>query len=118
MTRITWHTVLLGAPVWAVRRGHWQAAIVIGRGRAGCRVKFTDTGNCAQRRYEALAGRCPAKNGSDRPVKRKQSSKRPVPGWKMAEPRTLTPEGRQRQAEYLRNGRIKITQLERREAER
>jgi hypothetical protein len=68
MTRITWHNVLLGAPVWAVRRGHWQLAIVIDRGRAGCRVKFTDTGNCAQRRYEELAGRCAAKHGSDRPL--------------------------------------------------
>jgi hypothetical protein len=88
MTRITWHNVLLGAPVWAVRRGHWQPAMVIGRGRAGCRVKFTDTGNCAQRRYEELAGRCVAKNGSDRPVKRKQSSERPMPGWKTTPPST------------------------------
>jgi hypothetical protein len=68
MTRITWHNVLLGASIWAVRRGHWQPAIVISRGRAGCRVKFTGTGNCAQRRYEELAGRCAAKNGSDRPI--------------------------------------------------
>ncbi len=43
MTRITWHNVLLRAPVWAVRREHWQPATVIGRGRAGCRIKFTDS---------------------------------------------------------------------------
>jgi len=68
MTRITWHNVLLGAPVWAVRRGHWQPAIVISRGRAGCRVKFIDTGHCSTRRYEELAGRCTAKHGNDRPA--------------------------------------------------
>lgn len=68
MTRITWHNVLLGSPVWAIRRGHWQPAVVVSRGRHVCRVRFIDTGNCAQRRYEELAGRSPAKNGADKPA--------------------------------------------------
>ena len=45
MTKVTWHNVLLGGAVWSLRRGHWQPAVVIGRGRATCRVKFIDTGN-------------------------------------------------------------------------
>src|SRR6516164_6306615 len=48
MTKVSWHTALLGGPVYAIRRGHWQPAEIIGRGRTSCRVKFTDTGNCAQ----------------------------------------------------------------------
>ena len=50
MTKVTWHNALLGGAVWSLRRGHWQPAIVIGRGRATCRIKFIDTGNCARRR--------------------------------------------------------------------
>ena len=67
MTSITWHNCQADAPVWCLRRGHWQPAIVIHRCRSSCRVRFTDTGNCAQRRYEELAGRIPSKHGSDRP---------------------------------------------------
>jgi hypothetical protein len=67
MTKVTWHNVLLGGAVWSLRRGRWQPAIVIGRGRAACRIKFIDTGNCARRRYGELAGRCIAKHGGDRP---------------------------------------------------
>jgi len=68
MTRITFRNVLLGGPVWAVRRGHWQPAEMIARGRACCRIKFIDTRNCAKRRYEELSGRCTAKNSQDRPL--------------------------------------------------
>jgi hypothetical protein len=66
MTKVSWHNVLLGSAVWSLRRGHWQAAVVTGRGRATCRIKFIDTGNCARRQYEELVGRCIAKHGSDR----------------------------------------------------
>jgi hypothetical protein len=72
MTKVSWHTALLGGPVYAIRRGHWQPAEIIGRGRTSCRVKFTDTGNCAQRRYDELVGRCVARHGSDRPVEVQQ----------------------------------------------
>ena len=34
MTKVTWHNALLGGAVWSLRRGHWQPAVVIGRGRA------------------------------------------------------------------------------------
>jgi hypothetical protein len=67
ITKVTWHNVLLGGAVWSLRRGQWQPATVIGRGRATCRIRFIDTGNCARRRYEELAGRCITKHGSDRP---------------------------------------------------
>jgi hypothetical protein len=67
MTKVTWHNVLLGGAVWSLRRDQWQPAIVIGRGRTACRIKFIDTGNCTRRPYEELAGRCIAKHGSDRP---------------------------------------------------
>jgi hypothetical protein len=68
MTRVTWHTAIINGPIYAIRRGHWRAAIIVGRGRNICRIKFADTGNCATRRYEELAGRCVAKNGTDRPT--------------------------------------------------
>jgi hypothetical protein len=68
MTRVTWHTAKLADPVWAIRRGHWQAAQITMRGRSAVRVRFSDTGNCAQRRYEEIFGRSIAKNGADCPA--------------------------------------------------
>jgi hypothetical protein len=69
--RITWHNAMLDGPVWAIRRGYWQEATIIGRGRKTARVRFLDTGNCATRAYSELAGRCPAKAGNDRPANSK-----------------------------------------------
>ena len=68
MTRITWHTAKLHDPVWALRRGHWKEAIIVGRGRELCRIEFLDNGNRSSRRYEELAGRSPSKNPSDKPA--------------------------------------------------
>jgi hypothetical protein len=66
--RVTWHNVLLGASVWAIRRAD------SGKRRSsccaavfGCRVKFIDTNNCAFRGYQELAGRSERKRGSDKP---------------------------------------------------
>jgi hypothetical protein len=67
VTRITWHNCQADAQVWCLRRSHWRSAVVIHRGHSSCRVRFTDTGNCTQRRYEELVGRIPSKRGSDRP---------------------------------------------------
>src|SRR5690349_2014299 len=66
--RVTWHTCLLGGTVYAIRRGHWQPAIIVQRGRVGCRVKFEDTDNCAFRQYSELVGRNPKKQGADKPT--------------------------------------------------
>lgn len=68
MTRITWHTAMLDQTVWALRRGHFQAAAIFARGRFGARVRFDDTGKLAQRRYEEIFARNVAKRGSDKPV--------------------------------------------------
>jgi len=56
--KVSWRTVALNGSVWALRRGHWYAAVVTGRrGRKTCRVTFLDTGKGVQRSYEELAGR-------------------------------------------------------------
>src|SRR5205807_2712407 len=56
-------------PVWCLRRGHWQAAEIVARGHKACRIKFLDTGKCAQRRYEDLVGlhRQERSGSADRP---------------------------------------------------
>jgi len=67
MTKVTWHTARRRDPIYAKRRDRWVEAIIVGLGRTTCRVKFVDNSNSTVRKYEELASRSLAKNGSDRP---------------------------------------------------